>query len=143
MADGVATTTGPPGVDAAPYRICDLAGALGVPSRRIRRWIAQGMFPETPWWFEAAEVSGNRRRFSQAMIDAAVAIAEELKLLGRRRWDLAESEYGLRVSQRWRRSEEHRLPLPIPWCGVSGWPDANPASIVDYSTPEALQRAAV
>ncbi len=126
--------------DAAPYRICDLAGALSVPSRRIARWIVEGRFPETPWWFEAASVSGNRRRFSQAMIDAAVAIAEELKLLGRPRWDLAQSDYGRRVAQAWRRTEAPRLALPVRWFDTRGWPDANPARITDLSTPEARQR---
>ena len=44
--------SGPPG--SPRYRISDLAARLGVPPRRVRRWIWTGVFPETPYWHTGA-----------------------------------------------------------------------------------------
>jgi hypothetical protein len=125
----------------AIFKIGDLAAALGVRTECIDRWIRQGLFPETCWWVEGRTTTGHRRRYTQAMIDAAVEIAAQMKLLGKRRWDLRESDYGLRVSQRWRRTEHHRQLAPVSWDGERGWPDANPLHVIDYTDPAAVERA--
>jgi hypothetical protein len=70
------------------------------------------------------------------MIDDAEEVARDFGLLGKRRWDLAQSDYGLRVAERWLRSEQSSVDPDIEWCGARGWPQARPRTIIDYSTPD-------
>jgi hypothetical protein len=121
------------------YAIGDLARALGVPTRRIRRWIRNGQFPETPHWQEGTNSHSHRRQYTMHMIDVTVDIARELGLDRKRRWDLSESDFGLRVSEAWYRTERSEEP----WAGDRGWPDANPKNIIDCSTPEKLRAAEI
>jgi len=114
-----------------------LAGALGVSVHRVRRRIRNGQFPETPYWHQGNHPQAHRRRYTRRMIDAAARIARELELDSKRRWDLAESDFGDRVADAWYRAEH----ADVPWAGRRGWPDANPKTIIDLSTPE-LRRAA-
>jgi hypothetical protein len=122
------------------YGIGELASRLGVTPRCIRRWIRAGDFPESPYWKEGDNRYAHRRRFTLAMLDAAERIARQLGLLGKRRWDLTESDFGDRVSDAWYRSEHDHVDPTFEWRGVRGW-DANPRSITDYTTPDALRRA--
>jgi hypothetical protein len=69
------------------------------------------------------------------MINAAEEVAIELGLTDKRRWNLSESEFGRRVAERWRRSEECKLDPALEWSGERGWPEARPRSVVDYSDP--------
>jgi hypothetical protein len=121
------------------YGIGELASRLGLPPRRIRRWIRTGVFPETPHWIEGTDRFSHRRRYTPAMLDAAERVARQLGLLGKRRWDL-ESDFGDLVSDAWFQSEHDHVDPTFEWCGIRGW-DANPRSITDYTTPDALRRA--
>lgn len=119
--------TGPDTTDrrVATYGIGALASRLGVTARRVRRWIRAGAFPETPYWIEGTNRFSHRRRYTAAMLDAAERIADELGLLDKRRWDLAESDFGDLVSEAWFRSERDYVDPTLAWRGVRGW-DANP-----------------
>jgi hypothetical protein len=87
--------------DSPTSGIGDLARALGVPVRRIRRWIGNAEFPESPYWVDGTNKFAHRRRYTIAMIEAAQNIAEEVGLTGKRRWDLGESDFGEHVSEAW------------------------------------------
>jgi hypothetical protein len=123
--------------DEPHFAIGELARALGVPARRVRRWIRAGQFPETPYWHQGRAPQAHRRRYTRGMIDFAVRIAREFGLDTKQRWDLAESDFGDRVADAWQRTEQPKGP----WAGRRGWPDTNPANIVDYSTPEKVRAA--
>jgi hypothetical protein len=123
------------------YGIGALACRLGVSSRRIRRWEAAGHFPRTCHWREGRDHRGDRRLYTEAMVNAAEEVAIELGLADKRRWNLSESEFGLRIAQRWRRSEEWKLDPDLEWCGERGWLEARPRSIVDYSDPDRVAAA--
>jgi hypothetical protein len=129
----------------APHGTPAIATACGVSSRRIRAAIANGLFPETPYWRESVDGHGHRRRFSDAQVDATHEIACELRSYGRPRWDRAAlSNFGDRVAAAWYRSEQSNVDPAFEFCGRKGWADANPIrGVIDYSTPEAVRAAEV
>jgi hypothetical protein len=91
------------------YRIGNLAAALGVSTQSIRRWTRRGDFPRTNLFRSVPGAYGAWPHFTRNQILAAVRIAEEEGLVGKRRWDLRESSFGIRVSQEWKRLHRANL----------------------------------
>jgi hypothetical protein len=85
------------------YRIGCLAHALDVSPQRLRRWIRWGWMPDTPFRAHGVDRRGNRRLFTRSMIEAAVRIADDERVLGAKRCDLSQSLFGIRLDETWSR----------------------------------------
>ncbi len=96
------------------YRIGNLAAALGVSTQSIRYWIRKGYLPETHLFRYVPGAFGDWRYYTVNEIHAAVRIAGEENMLGKNRWNLKESSFGMRVAEAWARLHGPQLSVSVP-----------------------------